>query len=259
MRKNTRTNYKKRFTKKRNSRGILKSNFAISRFRAPKNYGQTIKTLDCQYVGAWANPFVLDQLQPGQITIGNVGVIQNIATVQQGPNISQRIGNKISLKSLRVRFDIAPNGNDVPIESSARLMVIYDRNPNGAYPVISNMLAANRQDGSTNAGTMWSSINTNLLDRFVVLMDEFLILPAFNGTTGIDGTQVVGPTTQDGFRVDKYIKLKGLETVFNNTASPLTIANVQIGALYLVSWGNVAPAASAWSWVGETRLRFQDN
>jgi hypothetical protein len=258
MRRNNRSNYKKNTFKKRTRRGIIKPNFAIARFKAPKNYGQTIKTLDTQFISVYANPFVVDQLQPGQLNIDTLGTIQNLATIQQGPNIAQRIGNKIGLKSLRLRFDIGPIGRNVPQESSARMMVVYDRNPNGSYPLISQMLAASRQDGTTNAGTMWSSVNCNLLDRFVVLMDEFLILPAFHGA-GINSTQVIGPTTQDGFRIDKYIKLKGLETVFNNTSNPLTIANVQIGALYLVSWGNVAAAASAWSWVGETRLRFQDN
>lgn len=258
MRKNNRKNYKK-YTKKRTSRGTLKPNFAISRFRAPKNNGNTIKTLDCQYITPYVLPYVVDALQPQQIPINQGGIIQNIATIQQGPNIAQRIGNKVGLKSLRVRFDIATTGNSIDNTSSARFMIVYDRNPNGAYPVLNNILAASRQDGTQGNGTMWSSINTNLLDRFVVLMDEFLILPPIDIVQGSNGLYLVGPTTQDTFKIDRYIKLKGLETVFNNTATPLGIANVQIGALYLISWGNVVPAAAPWCWVGETRLRFTDN
>lgn len=243
--------------KKRNSRGFVKPSFVISRFRAPKNYGQPIKTLDCNYTGN-PNPYIADVVDPQQIPISTSGIIQNIATIQQGAGISQRIGNKISLKSLRIRFDIAPTLQSVEVNSSARLMVIYDRNPNGAYPLITNMLANNKQDGTTGNGIMWSSVNCNLMDRFVVLMDEFVVLPPItNG--GVNGNFLTGPTSEKSFKIDRYIKLKGLETVFSGTASPLTIANVQVGALYLVSWGNVALATAPYTWVGTTRLRFRDN
>lgn len=262
MRKNNRSNYKKKtYTRKRNSRGMLKTNFAIARFKAPKTTGQAIKTLDCQYIGpyAFAVPFVQDQLQPSQIPITTTPVIQQITTVQQGPGISQRIGNKICLKSLRVRFDLGyVPANNVEITQSARFIVVYDRNPNGAYPTVNQILAANRQDGTTNNGTMWSSINCNLLDRFVILLDEFKILPPVDSVTAINGTWQTGPTNQEAFKIDKYIKLKGLETVFSNTANPQVIANTQVGALYIVAWGNVAQAVGTYTWVGETRLRFYD-
>jgi hypothetical protein len=252
------TNYKKRPYKKRSSRtGYRKPSFAIQRFQAPKKFGQTIKTCDTQFVGVWANPFIYDQLQPPQINIDTTGVIQCINLIQQGASVSQRIANKIGLKSLRLRFDLAPTGHSVPINSSARFMVVYDRNPNAGYPAINTMIQATRQDGTFSGGTMWDSINPNLIDRFVVLMDEFKVVPAIDN--GINGTQLIGPTSLECFKIDKYIKLKGLETVFQANSNPAVIGNVQIGALYLVSWGNTAGAAAPYSWVGGTRLRFHDN
>nr|WAE43236.1 MAG: capsid protein [Cressdnaviricota sp.] len=225
---------------------------------AAKNNKQSVKTVDQTYQVALAVPYVPDLMAPTVINIDTTGAIQNLCTVQMGTGEYNRIGNKIALKSLRLRFNLTPNNNNVITFSNARLMVIYDRQPNAAYPNLTSMLNTARQDGTSVNGTMWSNINVNLFERFIVLMDDYIPVPP-NAIVGlVAGSDVVGPTELKSFQVDKYIKLKNLETVFQSTASPITIANIQTGALYLVSIGDLGGGAAPWSWKGETRLRYKD-
>lgn len=216
-----------------------------------------VKTVDNYFQAAIAKPYVVDIIAPTLVNIDTTGVLQNLATIQVGTGEYNRVGNKVALKSLRIRFSITSATPTTPQlgPNVARLMVIYDRQPNGAYPTIANLLNLIRQDGTAVNGTCWSSINLNLLERFIVLMDKCFTLPSILS----DGTEVgVWPMNEELYMIDEFIKLKNLETVYSNTASPLAIAQVQVGALYLLSLGDTTQANAPYAWKGETRLRFRD-
>ena len=62
----------------------------------------------------------------------------------------------------------------------------------------------------------------------------------------------------DGWELDEFISLKGLETVYLSTSSPLTIANISSGALLLVARAYDATNSVVSCVMGKARLRYYD-
>lgn len=231
-----------------------------SRYSLPFSKGEEVKTLDLQFTGAYnAGTYTADTQPCQQIPINTTGAIQAINLVQQGAGVSQRIGNKISLKSLRVRFSFVSTGNTSDEPRTSRIMVIYDRNPNKAYPAANFILAESLQDNTISAGTFTSSVNPNWFDRFVVLQDDFTSLAPRDQFGGLQEVSV-GTTDQRTFVYDRYIKLHDMESVYDSTGNPMTIARINVGALYVLVIGNfTVNGTDAWQLLGSTRLRFRDN
>jgi len=257
-RKTNTTTQPKRYTRPKMYKQIQYN--PINKFTASAKKNE-IKTLDGVFASTYATPYVVDQLIPNALTIDGTGCAQNVCSIQQGPGTGQRIGNRVALKSLRIRLQLLKSGTDHPEVSTARLMLVYDRQPNptGAYPDIpAFLLQTTRQDNTNQTGSCFTNLSVNYMDRFVVLMDKILPLPPLV-TDQIAITSLTGSTQSNVFIVDEFIKLKRLETVFNSTASPMTLAAVATGALYLVSLGNLAANAAPFCWRGSTRLRFYDN
>jgi hypothetical protein len=258
------TNRKRRFTQVFNPsvipRGVY-SKFA-SRGKLPE-----IKTLDTLFTGAYAAVYTPDTV-PCQVLNTNTGTacVQALNLIQQGAGISQRIGHKVSLKSLRLRLSMEPLNNvDNGWALKTRILVMYDRNPDGTYPAMNVILANITQANQTQAGTYLDNLNPNFFDRFVVLMDKFITLPVYDSAGVISNSNQVGPTNQEAFILDEYIKLKDLETIYGNTANnlqtanPMTIAYIQTGALLIMSMGGIAAINSPYCFTGTARLRYRDN
>lgn len=230
----------------------------MGRYSAHKAINPKLKTMDQDWL-AYANPFVVDALPGGAITICSTPVVQNLAMIQQGGGESQRLGNKVALKSLRLRLQLVTTGNGAADNNNyARFMIIYDRQTNGVYPAANSILSQLNQSNVTVAGTYLDSINPNYLERYLVLCDEFLTLP----TNQIAATINFAPTTDKSYYIDKYIKLKNLEMQFSGNTQTMAggagISNVTTGALYLLSWGSVVIGSEPWCWGGNIRIRFHD-
>lgn len=229
---------------------------AITKYSTHKAINPKVKTLDLDF-GAYAQPFVVDQLANGGIPINSTATLQNLVTIQQGASESQRVGNKVALKSLRVRLQAKPSGGDSLIDTHGRFMIIYDRQTNGAYPAANAILSSLNQSGTTIAGTYLDSINPNYLERYVVLADEIL---TFQPTASAGQNEDVGPTSDKAYYIDRYIKMKNLETQFNGSTTPLGIGSVTTGAVYVLSWGDATTPGTndPYFWSGNIRLRFHD-
>jgi len=150
------------------------------------------------------------------------------------------------------------NSNNATSTNICRTILIYDRSPNGAgYPGVTTIFSDVLQSNTIQTGSVYSNLNPTFYDRFVVLMDKTYIMPPVNtGELGV--LTFIGPTTHDNYKIDEYIKLKGLETVFKTTSNPSVIGNVTVGALYLVCLGDVADQQDVWCLAGQSRLRFMD-
>lgn len=230
--------------------------------RAYRRAALETKTVDFQFTGAYvAGGAYTPDTQPFQQLLCNSGTacVQAVNLAQQGTGISQRDGNKISMKSLRIRMALniaALQANTAT--SNVRVMLIYDRQPNAAYIASNAILGESLQSNTIGTGTMFSNLNPNFFERFRVLMDKQQTLPPFdNGVIGSTG--LTGPTALETFKIDEFIPLKDLETLFNGTANPMTIAQVTTGALLLVCFGDSADGAAPFGWKGTVRLRFRDN
>lgn len=225
-----------------------------------------IKTLDTLFSGAYNGVYTPDSV-PCQMLNTNAGTacVQALNLVQQGAGTSQRIGHKICMKSLRLRLRLGAGNNvDNALTTWDRLMVLYDRNPDGTYPAANVILSNITQANQTQTGNFMDNLNPNFFDRFVVLMDKLITLQPYDSGGAFGNSQIIGPTTNEQFIVDEYISCKNLETIYGNTvnnlqtANPMTIAYIQTGALYILSIGSDNAATAPYTWLGSARLRFKD-
>lgn len=239
-------------------------NSAIDRFASKKiafhrGSNNELKTLDLQFTGAYAQPYVPDT-QPCKMINLDTGTatVQALNLSQQGTGISQRLGNKIAMKSLRIRLNLVDNGANPTVNYTVgqRIMILYDRNANGTYQSSNAILGESIQSNSVTSGTYTSNLNPNLFDRYTVLMDKFMNIPPVSAG-GVGGsTENTSDTTKEAFQIDEYIKLRYLETQFSNSANPMTIAQIQTGSLLLLALGQ--QAVGPWALGGSIRLRFFD-
>ena len=60
--------------------------------------------------------------------------------------------------------------------------------------------------------------------------------------------------------MDRFIPLKGLETIYSGQSSPCTIADISTGALYIIFRSETSNGASNWAVKNSIgRLRYYDN
>jgi len=221
-------------------------------------FGQEIKTMDSTFNAALTRPYVVDILAKTNINIDTTGVLQGVNLVQQGTGVSQRVGNKISMKSLRLRLTAVNTTEALDTMSCARFMVIYDQQPDGNYPAIGTIIQSINESGTITNGTIHTNLSVNQLERYTVLMDETRVMPP-QTPNGLNGTFLTNSTEERVLHIDKFINLNNLEVVFSATSAPMLIANVQRGALYILSLGDLGQGAEPFFWKGELRLRYHDN
>jgi len=142
-----------------------------------------------------------------------------------GTGATNRVGRKITMKSHQMRSfstNNSANGGNV------RILIVYDKQSNGAAPVITDVLGAD---------LVTAPMNLSNADRFVVIHDVI--------------TQ--GPTDLAATWHEKHYKKIGLETLFGNTGA--TIADINSGSVYgfVAGAGAVAVTTTLWS-----RVRFAD-
>lgn len=155
-----------------------------------------------------------------------------------GSGFWNRIGSKITMKSAHVRLQCYPrqSPNEDPNEI-IRFSLIYDRNPNGAYPTLSTIFSDYTKSGS-NTTTVMSGINPTNSTRFIILRDEFVSVLNLDGASELEPiAEGLRDTTGLGYK-NWYVKLKDLETVYGSDGTG-TIANINAGALYLVVFTNI--------------------
>jgi len=156
--------------------------------------------------------------------------------VPAGTNYFERIGSKITMTSLAIESDFALAQTDASA-ATIRILVIYDRQANGAYPAIGDMLANNASAPAFN-----SAINLLNRDRFAVLRDTQLSLDPGSGLSR---------------HFECYIK-RMLQISYKSTAND-DIRDLNAGALYLCcfyvqQYGTTVPTISA----VHSRLRYID-
>lgn len=181
--------------------------------------------------------------------------------VAPGTASYNRVGRKIFMKNLRLRgiaayeyASRATTGNlaAVPL----RMVVVYDQQPSGVLPAFGDIFGTTLQDG-TEGSTMIAPVRYDNTQRFRVLCDH-LIEPIVEATPTVTGTTML-VTNQYVF--DKFIPLRGLETVFSGQSSPCTIADLSTGGLYVFFRANSSTANEIdWSIAATSfaRLRYTD-
>lgn len=189
---------------------------------------------------------------------------QCLNLVKQGTGVSQRVGQEISMKTLRLNFHLVVD----PVQASTKgteykLVVVYDKQPVGGVQASASykpwlQIVGQQTYGNTTIATPQNLCDYSVLpkwfDRFIVLRTVRRYYPD-NALVSINA---LGPTTQETFVIDEYIKLNGLKTVYNTSSDDPTIGDVQSGALLLYFMSNEDVANTTTYLAGTARLRFED-
>jgi len=169
----------------------------------------------------------------------SVDLLNAVAT---GTDFTDRVGRKIMMKSIFIRGWL--KGQDIsngsPLGNLCRLILVYDRQSNGAAPSMDAILKTTEAQ---------SQLKLDNRDRFTVLVDKAIAL----GTITNVATQAVAgsPTC----RAIKIYKRLNLEVQFSGTTA--AIGSIATGALYLISVGSQT-TSDGHSFVYTSRIRFVD-
>lgn len=183
----------------------------------------------------------------------------------EGAGFYNRIGRRIRMMSLQISGQIAPStGNAAAVnEQFARVLVVYDRQPNGAFPSVADVLTNYDEAGGTSAAQpAFQHINMNNRDRFQILRDRKIILPplGINGATPAAQTNIVvdaNSSTGNKFLFEEFIRLNGAE--MHSKASTGVIGDISTGSIFVLCVSSAdSNATAAWTLYMTCRLKFLD-
>lgn len=180
----------------------------------------------------------------GSSGLSGVPIIEVFNAVVQGTDSITRIGRKIMMTSLQLRYDcnVSLAATGVPPAGlqagDIRLLVVYDSQTNGAAPIYSDILQA-----TTTGSAFTAPMNLNNRERFKVIFDKIRHLDP------------QGPASQS-FKLYKKCRLP----VIFNSGNAGTVADIQTGGVFLMTISTVqATAAAANGGFLWTRVRFRDD
>lgn len=167
---------------------------------------------------------------PDTFACGTAGMMD----ISQGTAETERVGKRVRLISMQIRgvINVGPAAPLNPLYCV--LLVVYDRNPTGAMPALTDILNTN-----------WPGAPNNVVnaDRFRIVMRR-----AYG----------VSYTMQIPIIVEEFIDLTGLSVEYG-AATNGALTNIRSGALYLLAVGweaAVFPYATAARFDVSTRIRF---
>lgn len=162
------------------------------------------------------------------------GATQLLNGILQGVDVQQRVGRKCVIKQIYLRGKVTLGGT--PTTSSARILLVYDKQPNNAALTPTDVLAA---VGANTATVSANQLNNR--DRFVTVWDKVK-------TVNVAGTAEV---------FWKCFKKVNLPTIYSGTDDQ--IGSIASGALWLLIVGDIAAGATCPLTYTNVRIRFLDD
>lgn len=197
-------------------------------------------TMQSMRTGGWANPSRGGELKFVDVSYGtdvtvstsawSAGVLLN--GLANGSDASTRIGRKITMKSLLIRFYATMAATSTG-GSVIRYLVVYDKQANATAPAITDILLADEFSSYNNLSNR---------DRFVTLVDYITEPISDNGAKSTGGV---------------IFKRINLETMFN-AGSAGTIGDITSGSVYIFNCQTGGIATAAPNCVARCRIRYTD-
>jgi len=197
------------------------------------------------------------------LTAGNVPSTTNtnaamllVNAVQPGTGSWNRIGKKIRMKSLRLKYLAVGTCNPTAAgisNNTLRMAVVYDKQPsNGPIPNFDTVFGSTSQTGAEATLSIFDSLRIDNTERFHVLKEEIV-------TTDLQTVQNPNASEWQQY-IDCFINLRGLETVYSGQSNPCTIADISSGALYVIfrAESNVIDVGRFVIKDSSARLRYYD-
>lgn len=192
----------------------------------------------------------------GTVTLDSTGSVTALNLIRAGSSYFNRIGRKIEMQSIRLVAEVLPL-RTIAAQDYIRILIIYDRQTNGALPAITDILQTTDQAGA-NSTTSFSGLNLNNRDRFVVLRDHHVTLPSMTDTAGVITNLGLEDPISRTFNFDDYVKLRGMLVQYKADSAPAVIGDIATGSLLLVTLGAQAAGTAGFQLNVETRLRYKD-
>lgn len=215
-----------------------------ARLRAYGTRGEQLKAVDT--IAGSGSSVTKSLNATGNVTAMNL--------VPAGSSFFNREGRRLCMKSIHFSGILTPTGT-ASVADYVRVLIVYDRQTNGALPAISDVLQNTDQLGA-NTTTVYSNVNLNNRTRFQVIMDERIWSPP---TSGASTEIVVSDSAQKTqFHIERYIPLKGLETQYKADSATAVIGDIATGSLLLVTLAGNASGSDGYALACGWRLRYQD-
>lgn len=188
-------------------------------------------------------------------TNGSSFVVNLIRTGNASYN---RVGRKIKAKTLRIFGRVSCDHilvttAEALLGNILRMVVVWDQQPSGVLPAFDDIFGHTEQDGTESTDFLDPRKYDNM-DRFRVLKD----CRYDSNSSAIEGSAGTANITMQ-YNIDEYINLRVGETVYSGESTPMTIADISSGAIYVYfrSFLNTG-TGSEWSTSLTARLRYQD-
>nr|WAE43232.1 MAG: capsid protein [Cressdnaviricota sp.] len=181
-------------------------------------------------------------------------VVLNPITI--GSSSWNRIGRKVSLKSLHMTGYISQNTNEQVTTSFGRYIIVYDKQTNGSLPSFDDMFRG-QINGATDSNTSavndpFAGLNLNNKERFEIILDRRLELPLANSAS------LIQSFTIDLHSFTNFVSLGNREVHFKADSTPGVIGDISTGGLYIVTVGSAASGSDSWALTTNIRLRYTD-
>jgi len=178
--------------------------------------------------------------------------------IQSGSGSFNRVGRKIRMKSVRVKFimDCLSDNNGGAAATKgvvARACLVYDKNPSGgAIPNFDHIVGKTSQAGTETYNMMYN-VAFDRTGRFKIIRDWYHVF---------DPLGIPGNAEEGGVRkwfLDEYVDLKGLETIYGDNSDPAAYTDIQSGGLILYLRAQTEDNTVSAMQVGSVaRLRYTD-
>ena len=159
--------------------------------------------------------------------------ITEINCIRQDATVAGRIGNKVVIKSIHCKFNMTAAD---AVTATVRAMLVYDRQPTGAFPAITDILLDQPLGGANGMG----GLNIANKSRFSVIRDQYF---------AIDKAQSLE------IPVNWYIKGRW-EVEFGANAG--SIGDFRTGAIYFICFQAFAAGGNANLTSQNCRCRYFD-
>lgn len=178
-------------------------------------YKDSVMSASLPPFGTWAGPTLLNGLQVGG-------------------SPQQRVGRKVTWTKMLVRCNFTATDPIAPTtDTRIRVLIIYDKQTNGANPTVTSVLAIDE---------FTSPMNLDNRDRYVILAD--VEVPQSVGLNNFSGTVT-------------FNRKFNLETIYNVNGAG-DVGDINTGAIFGMYCGNNVNFGTGISSRMQVRLRFLD-
>lgn len=216
------------------------SQYSRGRYDGPKKRTRAIISSPAfqRIVKRYSKPTGYVDLAVATYAMNTTGSITMIATVPQGTSVNSRVGKRIRWNSIQIRGYVSSDSTTV--QCNGALLLVYDKRPTGSLPAITDILVSVNQN---------SFNNDDNSGRFKIIRRWDWAFIGNNTTAGQQTDSTVRA-------LNEYVKLKDMCVYKTGTTG--VIAQIEQGALYAITVGNVAAGTGdANAGIGY-RVRFTD-